>query len=129
MGRREPDQADATLAALSRQLVQAKMAEADAQRKHRCTAICCLAYSIRHQLTASVLLNKDLASLRRLAATDTADWDERSAQAQAVHTACPAMPALCCCLLCWHVHAQQAGTAFVEALPCVLSEYPCMALG
>ena len=28
---------DGALAALSRQLVQAKMAEADAQRKHRCT--------------------------------------------------------------------------------------------
>lgn len=32
---RGSSQADGTLAALSRQLVQAKMAEADAQRKHR----------------------------------------------------------------------------------------------
>lgn len=35
VGRRDVTHADAAMAALSRQLVQAKMAEADAQRKHR----------------------------------------------------------------------------------------------
>ena len=36
LGKGSSDHSDRALAALSRQLVQAKMAEADAQRKHRC---------------------------------------------------------------------------------------------
>ena len=35
LGKSSASHSDAALAALSRQLVQAKMAEADAQRKHR----------------------------------------------------------------------------------------------
>ena len=41
LGRRNVSHADGAMAALSRQLVQAKMGEADAQRKHRCLLPCC----------------------------------------------------------------------------------------
>jgi len=39
-GRSNVSHADGAMAALSRQLVQAKMAEADAQRKHRHVSVC-----------------------------------------------------------------------------------------
>ncbi len=39
LGRSNVSHADGAMAALSRQLVQAKMAEADAQRKHRYTLL------------------------------------------------------------------------------------------
>jgi len=39
LGRSNVSHADGAMAALSRQLVQAKMAEADAQRKHRYTLV------------------------------------------------------------------------------------------
>ena len=38
LGKSSASHSDGALAALSRQLVQAKMAEADAQRKHRCAS-------------------------------------------------------------------------------------------
>lgn len=39
LGKSSVTHSDGALVALSRQLVQAKMAEADAQRKHRCTLL------------------------------------------------------------------------------------------
>lgn len=42
-GKSGASHSDGALAALSRQLVQAKMAEADAQRKHRCTPLLAVA--------------------------------------------------------------------------------------
>ena len=39
LGKSSAGHSDGALAALSRQLVQAKMAEADAQRKHRCAPV------------------------------------------------------------------------------------------
>ena len=51
LGKSSAGHSDGALAALSRQLVQAKMAEADAQRKHRYTAadVCCCAQKFQYR--------------------------------------------------------------------------------